>query len=165
MNQKTTWTVVAFALLLLIAVIGWGRNHFARTNKAQLQQQYSSLRAQQSTPAFPQLVNAWEMFDSFTSIQPALDVRPFHQYGNHADNFTKPIATLQLRGMDVTWDVWVYVYDGIIGTWIANCAGAMIDFYGSYPIRVIEQSVELNHRTHVTPSWDDGSYFMVMVFP
>jgi len=67
-----------------------------------------------------------EVMDYFEEVTPSLEYTC--PYDIH-----KCVASMQftLKELSVTWDIYLYSRDGIIGTWLVNNAGNSLSFYGS----------------------------------
>jgi len=84
-------------------------------------------------------LNASEILALFESTKPTLEYTcPYET--------SKCINTAEFaNGDDIaeTWDVYLYKYDGLIGTWIVNQNGQSIDFYGNAYIETGKTSVKI----------------------
>lgn len=113
-----------------------------------------------------------EIMDYFEEVTPSLEYTC--PYDIH-----KCVYSMQFNRheLTVTWDIYLFSYDGIIGTWIVNDSGKDIVFYGdaylysidNYNVHLgkyfrteFDTSVTLKHLCVSPESFTDG--FMVVTY-
>lgn len=106
-------------------------------------------------------LNAREILEAIDEVTPTLEAKC--PYGKNS----KCVANVQYsytNSYEANWDVYVYVDDGIIGTWIVNDSGIKIDFYGNAYSRTNDNyNVCIDDKIWVYPSGENGEEFMVVV--
>jgi len=99
-----------------------------------------------------------EVFEYTTEITPFLEYYPYYHY------LFKCIATVHQRswsGNYVTWDIWLFVDSGVLGTWIVNCSGNTIEIWGHTVSNISFPSISLGYRVWVRPSGFFGDNFQI----
>lgn len=113
-----------------------------------------------------------EVMDYFEEVEPSLQYTCPYEIHKCVSSMTYTREELT-----VTWDIYLFSYDGIIGTWIVNDSGKDIVFYGdaylysidNYNVHLgkyfrteFDTSVTLKHLCVSPESFTDG--FMVVTY-
>lgn len=108
-------------------------------------------------------IDPLELVKKAEEVEPSLDEACPYE-------ISKCVATLEfssnLEGWETTWDVYLYVYDSMIGTWIINSYGNPISVYGEpYAYSLDNYNVHMGEADTVCvyPDGEKGETFLVVI--
>ena len=85
-----------------------------------------------------------EVIDYFDEVTPSLEYTCPYDIHKCVQNITYVHG-----GLTITWDIYLFSYDGLIGTWIVNDSGKDIVFYGdAYLYEIDNYNVHLGKLYH-----------------